>query len=50
MTESRRTKVVVWGGSAVGTPALVNELRHCLLPQEKLDVVLVGRTASRLVQ
>ena len=48
MARSGQARLVVWGGSAVGTPALIKALRSRLLPEELLDVVLVGRTASRL--
>jgi 6-phospho-beta-glucosidase len=45
---SKRPKLVVWGGSAVATPELIDALRKGLLPSEALDVVLVGRTADKL--
>ena len=45
---SRPTKLVVWGGSALATPELIDALRDSLLPSEALEVVLVGRTASKL--
>ncbi len=40
--------MVVWGGSAIATPELIDALRKGLLPSEALDVVLVGRTADKL--
>nr|MBC7245940.1 iron-containing alcohol dehydrogenase [Chloroflexota bacterium] len=43
-----RTKLVVWGGSAIATPELVDALRNSLQPGEAMDVVLVGRTAEKL--
>jgi 6-phospho-beta-glucosidase len=45
---SQRTKLVVWGGSAMATPELIDALRQGLLPSEALDVVLVGRSADKL--
>ena len=44
----KRTKLVVWGGSSLGTPELVDVLRKNLAPTEAMDVVLVGRTAEKL--
>ncbi len=43
-----RTKLVVWGGSAIATPELIDTLRKSLLPSEAMDVVLTGRTAGKL--
>lgn len=48
VVESKRTRLVIWGGSAVGTPSFIRVLRTRLLPEERLDVVLVGRTPSKL--
>jgi 6-phospho-beta-glucosidase len=48
MARSGQARLIVWGGSAVGTPALIKALRSRLLPGEGLDVVLVGRTAGRI--
>jgi 6-phospho-beta-glucosidase len=45
---SKRTRLVVWGGSALATPELIDALRKGLLPSEAMDVVLVGRTAAKL--
>jgi 6-phospho-beta-glucosidase len=45
---TQRTKLVVWGGSAMATPELIDALRQGLLPSEALDVVLVGRSADKL--
>jgi 6-phospho-beta-glucosidase len=45
---SKRTRLVVWGGSAIATPELIDALRKGLLPCEALEVVLVGRTADKL--
>jgi len=45
---SKRTKLVIWGGSALATPELIDVLRSSLSPAEAMDVVLVGRTASKL--
>jgi len=45
---TKRTKLVVWGGSAIATPELVDALRQALQPGEAMDVVLVGRTADKL--
>ncbi|MEM4724678.1 MAG: hypothetical protein QXP01_06670, partial [Candidatus Hadarchaeum sp.] len=44
----KRTKLVVWGGSAIATPELIDALRKALQPGEALEVVLVGRTVEKL--
>lgn len=48
MTATRRVKFVIWGGSAVATPQLVDELCQRFRPEETMDLVLVGRTAQKL--
>jgi 6-phospho-beta-glucosidase len=45
---TKRPRLVVWGGSAIATPELIDALRKGLRPSEAMDVVLVGRTADKL--
>ncbi|HID87182.1 MAG TPA: iron-containing alcohol dehydrogenase [Anaerolineae bacterium] len=42
------TKVVVWGGSAVATPELVDVLSREAVEVGPIDLVLVGRTKEKL--
>jgi len=42
------TRLVVWGGSSLAMPEFVDVLRKSLLPDEALQVVLVGRSADKL--
>ena len=42
------TRLVVWGGSSLAVPEFVDVLRKSLLPDEALQVVLVGRSADKL--
>ena len=43
-----RTKLVVWGGSAIAMPEFIDALCKALAPNEAMEVVLVARTASKL--
>jgi 6-phospho-beta-glucosidase len=43
-----RTKAVVWGGSAVATPELVDVLSREAVGAGPIDLVLVGRTREKL--
>jgi len=45
---SDRTKVVVWGGSAVSTPELVDVLAHEAAEAGPIELVLVGRNEAAL--
>ena len=45
---SDRTKVVVWGGSAVSTPELVDVLAHEAAGAGPIELVLVGRNKTTL--
>ncbi len=44
----KRTKVVVWGGSAVATPELVDVLSREAIGAGPIHLVLVGRTKEKL--
>ncbi|MBA3870062.1 MAG: hypothetical protein H0X30_13025 [Anaerolineae bacterium] len=41
-------KIVILGGSSVGTPSLIDALRRLPLPAHKLHLVLHGRTLDKL--
>jgi 6-phospho-beta-glucosidase len=44
----KRTKVVVWGGSAVATPEMVDVMSREAVGAGSIDLVLVGRTKEKL--
>jgi 6-phospho-beta-glucosidase len=44
----KRTKVVVWGGSAVATPEMVDVMSREACGAGSIDLVLVGRTKKKL--